>query len=909
MESEKILSQDGAQHLMEAVSIATELRLRTYANNDTREETLSTFIPAVEHLTDEHKHKLLKEIFHFQDTSILHHFYYVMLRVQEITEGFCQHDQHYDSELTLKTDMLFADTDYIKGMIHARFLEYDRALDHMKAAKEEKPKDSMFLKDLWLFYNKTGVIEELINVGNERLELSKNKHKDNPNHLDIAIIHNNLGLAYAAKGDYEKAIKYYQDALSVMLEAYKQSPNHTNIANNYNSLGNVYSNKGEYERASKYYQDALKIRLKAYKQSPNHPDIAGSYNNLGNAYLNKGDYEKAIKYYHHASEILLKVYEQSPNRPDLAQTYTNLGNVYLGKGDYEKAIKYHLHASEIWFKTYETIPNHPDIAISYNNLGNIFLYKGDYEQASKYYQDALEIRLEAYKQSPNHPGIAISYNNLGSAYGEKGDYEQAIKYCQDALNIELESYKQNPNHPDIAKSYNNLGNVFFYNEDYEQAIKYHQKALKIRLKVYEQSPNHPNIATSYDNLGNAYQEKGEYKQAIKYHQKALEIRLKAYKQSPNHPDIALSYNNLGALYSDVRDYEQAVKYCRATLNIRLEVYKQSPNHPDIATSYNHLGNAYLNKGEYEQAHYCAQKSLEIYLNCQAPKHTPTSKNLYNMSLLQLGNLALLAEDEAKAKSFYEQINPQNQYIDFDSKEFFDLQIQYINTAYKNKNLLVAITCQKILIKIDPELKYGNLYHALACFYACQGNIEGANEEFTNALTHPNAKITSDLYAEYAQFLLANKKSAVLKVALQAVSKHLYAAINYNNTEGLEYGKIEKDSICDILQNLIKQKNSTIQVNPKALAYYLLISNPEYIKDGDSIEFLLGAFKSYCDNLRDEISFHLLSAAYKSVGNEEVAEKYYEFAELIEQVDSEDTESEVTSLGDNSDEPTKTCLII
>ena len=173
---------------------------------------------------------------------------------------------------------------------------------------------------------------------------------------------------------------------------------------------------------------------------------------------------------------------------------------------------------------------------------------------------------------------------------------------------------------------------------------------------------------------------------------------------------------------------------------------------------------------------------------------------------------------------------------------------------------------------------------LACFYACKGNIKEANGAFINALTHSKAKVTGGLHAEYAQFLIINKDSDVLKITSQEISKQLYAAINCDNMGGLQYGKIEQDSICDILQNLIKQKNATISINPKVFAYYLLTTHPEYIKNGDSIENLLALFRSYCDNLQDEISFHLLSDCYKSIGNEELAIKYSKSAASIEQID-------------------------
>ena len=198
-------------------------------------------------------------------------------------------------------------------------------------------------------------------------------------------------------------------------------------------------------------------------------------------------------------------------------------------------------------------------------------------------------------------------------------------------------------------------------------------------------------------------------------------------------------------------------------------------------------------------------------------------------------------------------------------------------------MLAAINCQLVLIKVDPELKYSNHYHNLACFCACQGSIEEANEAFIKALMHPHAKVTGSLHAEYAQFLILNMNSLIIDP--QEISKHLYAAIESKNIGGLQYGKIEQTSVCNILQELMKQKNTTINVDPKVLAYYLLATHSKFLIKDDKLEELLDSFCSYCNSMQDEISFKLLSDTYASTNNEELALKYSKQAELINQIDS------------------------
>jgi tetratricopeptide (TPR) repeat protein len=761
MQTSGILGSEGAQHLKEALSISTELRLATYCHNQGQNETISTYQPAVEHLNEAQRKRLLEETFYIKDTKILHHFYYVMLRAQKLVQGFCDQEYYNPSNL-LYIDRLFDDSNYNKGMVHARFLKYDKALEYMEAAAKEPADNTYLLHDLLFLYNKTANIEKAIktadkilvmskdiymndldhpdiagsyhNLGmtyrdkgeyeettkycNKALEIMLKAYKDSPNHPNIALSYNNLGNAYCNKGEYEEAVKYHNKALEIQLKIYKSNLNHPDIATSYNNLGAAYNAKGEYERAIKYYKESLEIRLKAYEHSPNHPVIAASYNNLGLTYNAKGEYEQAIKCYKLSLPIMLKAYEHSPNHPEIATSYNNLGEAYRAKGEYEEAIKYYKESLEIYLKAYKDSANHPRIAISYNNLGLTYEAKGEYQEAIKYYKESLEIYLKAYKDSPNHPEIAISYNNLGTTYNAKGEYQQAIKYFQQSLKIRLKAYKDSPNHPRIAISYNNLGIAYNAKGEYQEAIKYYKESLEIYLKAYKDSPNHPNIAKSYNNLGLVYGAKGEYEEAIRYHKQSLEIMLKAYEDSPNHPDIATSYNNLGLAYSAKGEYEEAIKYYNEALEIKLKAYKDSPNHPDIATSYNNLGAAYYSKGEYEEAIKYYKQSLEIKLKAykDSPNHPDIAGSYNNLKIAE--NLYTKSSNIKIKKLSSEGINAHKKQNYSEAIEKYDLALKLVDKilSYKVKAVSAKAT----------------LYYNIARSYHNDNNLEQALLNYNQA---------------------------------------------------------------------------------------------------------------------------------------------------------------------------------
>jgi tetratricopeptide (TPR) repeat protein len=106
------------------------------------------------------------------------------------------------------------------------------------------------------------------------------------NHPDVALAHNNLGLAYYNKGQLNKAIMEYKEAV-------KLNPVYTKA---YYNIGLVYYYKGLIDASIASYQNALKF-------ASDIEDIIDINNNLGIAYATKGFYMEAVKYYQEVLRI------------------------------------------------------------------------------------------------------------------------------------------------------------------------------------------------------------------------------------------------------------------------------------------------------------------------------------------------------------------------------------------------------------------------------------------------------------------------------------------------------------------------------------------------------------------------------------------------------------------------------
>ena len=196
--TEGIINQQGANNLKEAISFATTLRLKTYANNEGQRDNMSTYSFAIEHLDPIAKQQLKLQTFYIQDTKPLHKFYYTMLRVLGIGKALCNPESRKVTEVALKDDPLYELTNYNKARIHARILEYEAAVDHMEKALKEEPSEPIIKDYLLNLYLKLNQLEKAIKFGKKNLKELQNMSQSNQ--IDVAYGFNNMGIVYSEKG-------------------------------------------------------------------------------------------------------------------------------------------------------------------------------------------------------------------------------------------------------------------------------------------------------------------------------------------------------------------------------------------------------------------------------------------------------------------------------------------------------------------------------------------------------------------------------------------------------------------------------------------------------------------------------------------------------------------------------------
>ena len=672
MAQKGIISKDGADHLYEALGIATELRLSTYLNNFGQKEMMSTYNPVTSHLSKEQSDQILGELFCIKDTSVLHHYYYVMLSLSEesldlyralsfltwykqVKAAFLNLEYSdvrtfSQPEDNFRKNKLFDDSDYNKSLVCARFLEYDKAILHMeKAIKNYPTKDDVYLVrmiNLFNLYLKNDTSNTKIEkIAEEILAICEKNYKEI--HPNTTAAYQVLICANLEMGKYNKAIDYCDKAIEVYLkiidkkenkdkkyiewECINKSSERQDIACAYNNKGITYKIMGLYDEAIKYYTIAFRLNMMSGGDALK---IASIYNNLGECYREKGEYKKALEYYDFSKELLLMVHILAPNHPDIAMIYNNISTTYSRLYKFDEARDNAEHALKIYFNLYGEDNDNVDIARGYGNMSHAYSISRDKEQALYYALESFNMFKRLYKGDELHPYIADAYSNLGTCYDDMKNYELGTKSHEKALKICEDLYsKANPNHHYIAIAHNNLAAAYQgMGGKMKDALRHFKAAFDIYKASFGEDSKHPNmlgikhnlisllkrnLCSSIDDAVNfkmTIQDKGD----IALVRKDFDSAITYYNEFLNTTDIRQNLSNTAGLYLSLSEaysarnkLQESYDCASKALSIRKKIYEINPDHPLLALAYNNLGEICAQQFKYPQAKLYLEKAFHI----------------------------------------------------------------------------------------------------------------------------------------------------------------------------------------------------------------------------------------------------------------------------------------------------------
>lgn len=223
--------------------------------------------------------------------------------------------------------------------------------------------------------------------------------------------------------NYKVAIEYYQKAL----EFYYISNSNIEIASIHNNLGLVFSALNQFPEAIQYFNKSIPVFI----QYQYDTGLANAYNNLGIVYKYKKNYRKALYYYN----LDLKISQKNNNIQTMARAFNNLSAVYIQQKKYPEAL--------LCIKN--SIQYHKEIN-NFNGLtNNLMIYAQllfiDHKKTAAF--RVLNEAQNLAKKNNNKRALNTVYEMKEKFYIKDGQYKKAIYFMDLYHKNNLELFNEN----------------------------------------------------------------------------------------------------------------------------------------------------------------------------------------------------------------------------------------------------------------------------------------------------------------------------------------------------------------------------------------------------------------------------------------------------------------------------------
>ncbi|KAI8496175.1 hypothetical protein Bbelb_260160 [Branchiostoma belcheri] len=510
LQSKGVINVEAEHNLKFAVSIATQLRLRTYLSNMGQKDNISTLPKASLEMSEGWKGEEEEEvrpsaaIFGMESPAILFRFFETVLPLEESVGSLFSgkftgkkssevtpSTLHPRLESSLRTEEFYDSSLKNRALVHMRLLQYQDAKacleQYIAETDEGDALQSSILIGQVLYHlgDYKGAVTCFRNLTDRRLSSKKDK---------ISVV-TFLGQAHHQNGNLQEASRCFEEALKELRK--KGEPesdlSETELLNN---LACALRSTGKYTEAISCFEEALAMDGGGKKQREGNPRVAVILNNMGDAYQTEGQYAKAIQCYVEALTIEQKIYGDNRAHPFMAATLHNLGSAYRDVGDFSAAMSAFQSSLQIKEIVFGKDAMHPEIATTLDGLATMKRHQGDFAQAQQLNTRALRIRRTVFGENADNLEIAESLANMGVNCLERPkDFQEGLSFLEEAYEMRKRIFK-NTSHPCIAKSLHNIGVALYKLEQYEPALTKHKEALEMFREIGQLGVKNLDIAAA-----------------------------------------------------------------------------------------------------------------------------------------------------------------------------------------------------------------------------------------------------------------------------------------------------------------------------------------------------------------------------------------------------------------------------
>ena len=587
LHKENFLSEKGMRNLYVAVSIAAELRARTYTERGRQDDYLNcqAFSDLCENSFDSVVRTLGLPL-----VETLYRYYFTVLPFMShiVLSTLAPLNTRLDQ---MRDDDFYSDVHKYRAAVSMRFRKYKRAKIELQKDLMAYPKDLQCSTDLG----------SVLMIDNKFQEASK---------WHCKALHNLLCSGYDVCNGKQLRSLNQINSWREFVQPLKSSMNTTlafaSLRVYLCNLGRCYKNMRQYNKAI----DCLECSVELYREAPetlnNVHGLAGSLNVLAGVYWAVGNdkdfvcLQEALDLYANSGSFVTSL--------AAAATKFNLASWYHRRGQFDRAKTILEDTVNLYWYAYGKRDSAETLRTKFL-LGQVYLCLQCYREAVKILSSCLQSLVKPLeepcliKQSDVEPFLKVALTGarlleLGSLDVSKSELPKILENCQAKESVAVAALL-------LAKFCLGL-------KQPKPAFELGKKCLSVLRELYGETASSHNLTVNLHILGKSCFASGKLETAIAYLKQALENHYEASKMSGDDIDTQKSVEvsllaSLGNVYKAQESLMEALKCYQRCLEIQSTIEHDK----NVVLTLSNIGNTYFLMGFLSKGVLFLEKAYDV----------------------------------------------------------------------------------------------------------------------------------------------------------------------------------------------------------------------------------------------------------------------------------------------------------
>ena len=461
MAENKQITQNMAHHLLLAIAIACEMRLRVYIEKksqcddaiNVKKDGISKFLDIV---------GLQSTVSYFQIAYCLQcevakqlHFtklhFYSDSQLVNITISFA---------FNLVSDIELSDqNDKLKVAWNLLQFDFDSCLDQLQKSnwtydvtKARKATDLKSMECLANYLHKTQVYDEALEFFNQILMVYRSKSTEETKDPDIARVYHRISYCMSRLRQFDEALTAAEKSLQIYQNISLDQERDDDVANGLHNVGYRQIKLRRYDDALR----SLKHSLLIWENLSSHMKMTHEYaftlHDYGLCLRDLGQFDEAQKYIKLALEIIQTKSRDASKDIDVAFLQCGLADCLFEMKQFKDALE--CYKKSLVIRENISRGKQVDSSIAWRLCKIGYCHKALHllDDALRYFKQSLEVYKNRSLDQQKDNQVALVLYEVGSCLADMHQDEDALKYLPDSLSV----YKELPSNYDVAARIENI---------------------------------------------------------------------------------------------------------------------------------------------------------------------------------------------------------------------------------------------------------------------------------------------------------------------------------------------------------------------------------------------------------------------------------------------------------------------